>query len=129
MIIGEEKDFAFCKLDQSNQCFYELENDQWSERIGEENLSLYEEIHENEFYRILKDPSRKDPIYRLTNDDLYWGNSYRILKDPSRKDLIYRLTNDALYWGNSSDDKFLIFKGEWRHRKINFNHSRKLLPH
>jgi hypothetical protein len=103
LIIKEKNDFAFCKLDQSNHCFYELENGQWSERIDEENLCLYEKIHENEFYRILEDPSRKD--------------------------LFYRLTNDALYWGNSTDDKFLIFTGEWRHRKIDCNDSRKLLRH
>ncbi len=96
MIIEE----AFCKIDQSNHCFYELENGQWSERVAEDNLCLYEKIDGNE--------------------------SYVNLKDPTRDDLFFRLTNDALYWGfNFVDDKLLIFKGEWRHRKIDFNHSRK----
>ncbi len=102
MIIEKEKDFAFCKIDQSNHCFYELENGQWSERIAEDNLCLYEKIDGNE--------------------------SYVILHDPTREDLFYRLTNDALYWSNYDydDEQLLIFKGEWRHRQRDFNHSRKL---
>jgi hypothetical protein len=103
LIIEQEKDFAFCKLDQSNHCFYELENGQWSERIGEDNICLYEKIEENKFNVVLKDPKRDDLIFRLTNDTLYWGFNF-------------------------VDDKFLVFKGEWRHRKIDFNQSRKLFP-
>ena len=103
MIIEQEKDFAFCKIDQSNHCFYELENGQWSERIAEDNLCLYEKIDGNEFYVNLKDPKRNYLFYKLTIDALYWGYNYDY-------------------------EKWLIFKGEWRHRKRDFNHSRKLFP-